>query len=128
MFMQLRAWHAVVPSLPCLLLAGLIAAAATNQRDLRPIYRVAGLRRAVGRDPGQWQGRTVVVRGRMATYDTWSAPDSIVQAIVLVDPGAAYESTALPVVLGSEDPLRAVLRRLPVLGTLVPAPQVPHWG
>jgi hypothetical protein len=34
----------------------------------------------------------------------------------------------LPVAWAGPDPLPAFLRRLPVLGTLVPAPQVPRWG
>jgi hypothetical protein len=124
----MRAWHAVLASLLGLVPAGLVAAAALNHRDLRPIYRVADLRRAVGRDPGSWLGRTVVVRGRMATYSTWSAPDSIVKATVLVDPGTAYDTTALSVVLGSEDPLLTFLRHVPLLGEQVPAPQALRWG
>jgi hypothetical protein len=107
------------------LLLGLTAAAAFNHQE---IYRVADLQRAVARDPGQWLGRTALVRGRLATYDTWSAPDSIVHAIALVDPGASYDTMALPVVLGGDDPLVALLRHVPVLGEHLPTLQAPRWG
>jgi hypothetical protein len=93
-----------------------------------PRYSVTDLQRQVARDPGGWIGRTVLVRGRVATDRTWSAPDSIVTRIALIDPGAPGETTVLSLVWGSADPVRAFLRRLPLLGRVAPKAQVLQLG
>src|SRR2546421_11906922 len=51
-----------------------------------PVYTVAQIQRAVARDPEGWDGRQVLVQGCVVIYHTWSAPDSIVTRIDLVDP------------------------------------------
>src|SRR5579864_2108909 len=41
-----------------------------------PVYRITDLQRQVARDPGDWIGQAVLVRGMTAIDRTWSAPDS----------------------------------------------------
>jgi hypothetical protein len=93
-----------------------------------PPYSVTDLQRQVTSDPGRWIGRTVLVQGTLATDRTWSAPDSIVTRIDLIDPGAPGDTTRLSLAVGSADPVRAFWRRLPLLGRLAPRTQVLHWG
>jgi hypothetical protein len=94
----------------------------------RPVFSVAALQRQVVRDPGDWLGLTVRVRGRAATYKTWSPPDSIVTRVELRDADTPFSSSGLPLVWDGGDPLLTSLRQLPLLGQLVPPPQVIRWG
>ncbi len=93
-----------------------------------PVYTVAGVDRALAQDPRAWSGLTVLVQGRVAVDRTWSPPDSIVTRLALVDPGRAGGVRLLYLQWGSADPLLAALRRLPLLGRLVPQPQRPQVG
>jgi hypothetical protein len=79
--------------------------------------------------PAAWRySPLVLVQGRAARYRTWSAPDSIVTRLALVEPGRADSTMSLSLQWGSPDPLLASWRRLPVVGRLVPPPQRPQWG
>lgn len=92
-----------------------------------PVYTLAAVERALARDPRAWVGRMVRVQGRVAIGRTWSPPDSIVTRLVLVDPGYAAGVWPLDLQWGRPDPWLAALRRLPLLGRLVP-PQRLHVG
>lgn len=118
------------------ILLGLAAAlwsGAERLPDLRnalstPVYTVESLQRAAARDPADWLGRTVLVRGQAVTYLTWSAPDSVVHRMDLVDPPPArHYMVRVALEWGHPDPLLALLRRLPVVGRWAPQPQRLYW-
>jgi hypothetical protein len=46
---------------------------------------------------------------------------------VLTDPGVTDGAEALPVVAAPAPPLVWFLRRLPLIGSVAPAPQQPRW-
>lgn len=93
-----------------------------------PVYTVADVEHVLVQAPRAWSGRTVLVQGRVAVDRTWSPPDSIVTRLALVDPGRADGLRPLYLQWGRPDPWLAVLRRLPLLGRLVPPPQRPRVG
>jgi hypothetical protein len=101
----------------------LAAALHTRITTEEQVYSVNDLHQQVAHDPRHWLGRTLLVQGRVALDHTWSPPDSIVTRIELVDPGTSGVSLAW----GGETPLMQALRRLPLLGRLVPRPQVLRW-
>jgi hypothetical protein len=70
----------------------------------------------------------VLVQRHLALDRTWSAPDSIVTRIELMNREASGGRPGLPLAWGSADALLVFLRRLPLLGNLLPAPQRLHWG
>jgi hypothetical protein len=106
-----------------------LATALSTQRIAAegPTYGVGDLQRQVAGDPGRWIGRTVLVRGRVAMDRTWSAPDSIGTRFELLDPGTPGGTPSLLLDWGGADQLLVSLRRLPLIGRLVPQPQVLRW-
>lgn len=104
------------------------AALSTHDSLLGPVVTVAQVERALIREPNGWGGRILLVRGR-ATHDvTWQAPDSLAAQLALVDVGGAPGTPPLALAWGQPDPLLTALRRLPLVGSLAPRPQWPHWG
>jgi len=93
-----------------------------------PVYTVTQVWRQVAHHPAGSAGRVVLVRGRAVTYRTWSAPDSIVARLELIDPQVPSGMARLSLGWGRPDPLLAGLRRLPLVGRLAPRPQRPRWG
>jgi hypothetical protein len=95
-----------------------------------PVYSVAAVQAGLAQDAGAWVGRTVRARGMVLFSGclSWDAggsapcPDA---SVYLLDQDGAH---LLPVVAGQSDPLLAALRRLPLAGRLVPAPQQIRWG
>lgn len=108
------------------------------------VYTVADVERRLARDPMDWVGRTVLVRGQPDSYILavpagivrhsplplrwlWQAPVSIVMRIGLVDPGRLNSPRPLALHWGDPDRLLTFLRRLPMAGRFAPRPQWLHW-
>lgn len=130
----------------------LIAALALGRGDMQGgVYPVAALRKALARHPDALVGRTIRVEGVVPlplTFSVCSAGAAgcadAEQAYLLYPPDNQYtipgkrgtlefdyeapSGTTLPLVMGQADPLPAALRRLPVLGSLAPAPQRLRFG
>jgi hypothetical protein len=121
----------LVALLSMLLVAGLAATALGRQGGRSPVYSVAALRAGLDRDPGAWLNRTLRVRGVAAPCEvTMSGPNSPCRGglPVLLDDTAVHEDAALPLGRGRPDPAYAALRRIPLLGHLVPSPPYFAWG
>lgn len=96
------------------------------------IYTLAALRTQVQRAPQGWVGKTVRVHALLITCNdvtpvSGSSPCQDWQ-LALLDPQATHGTWKLPVLLGFAPPLLTVLRRVPLLGDLAPAPQVLRRG
>jgi len=123
------------------LVVGLLAVAAcawissTISRSLPvgldgPVYTVAQVRDELGRVPAQWAGHTVQIRGILQSSPTWpcaftggSCAATETQLIDAGTPGAA----GLTVAITPAEPFMRWLRRLPLLGPLLPS-QTLQWG
>jgi hypothetical protein len=95
-----------------------------------PVYSVATLQVGLAHQPDVWLGRTVRVRGVAVP------PGCVVRESMLCmkeSSGLAYlvdpaTFASLPLSRGAANALLAVVRHLPLAGTLAPAAQTPHWG
>jgi hypothetical protein len=96
--------------------------AASRQLENVRVYMVAQVQTHLARDAQWWVGRTILVQGMVAGEPAYHPIPS------LVDTDAAATVAPLPLVWTGLDPLRAYLRRLPVLGRLVPRAQAVRWG
>jgi hypothetical protein len=106
------------------LLIAVCGAALTTTRQLAGsrVYSVAQVQRQLARDARWWLGRTILVRGMVAGEPAYHPAPSL----VAVDAAAPVDP--LPLAWAGVDPLRAYLRRLPVLGSLAPQAQAVRWG
>jgi hypothetical protein len=95
-------------------------------------YTVAQVDGLLARETGYWRDRIVVVRANAEPCPWWGAAARLEhcagQSLVLL--GAPSEAAAepLPVLRPAAQPLLSILRRLPLLGALLPAPRVLHAG
>jgi hypothetical protein len=123
----------------CLVALGLAVAALWAGRTLLGagggatidrVYTVAEMLAGLDRQPDAWLGRVVRVRGMALSSGclAWdaggSAPCRDRAAYLLGGDGASV----LQVTGHAPDPLVAALRRLPLVGRLVPGPLVVRWG
>jgi hypothetical protein len=97
------------------------------------VYSVADVRSHLAEDPRRWLGRTLLVRGEaIAAACVESAATAILCApprVFLTDPGPSLAvRPLLPLVSASPDPWLTSVRRLPLLGSVLPPSQVVHWG
>jgi hypothetical protein len=96
-----------------------------------PVYTVAALRAHLAHDPAAWLDRPLRVRAMASVCPAWdeAAHGSPCQTWVpaLSDPSVTDGAEALPVVATPASPLVAFLRRLPLIGSVLPAPQQPRW-
>jgi hypothetical protein len=146
----------LVMALAALVLAGglalVVATSSKGAFALGPVYTVAQLRAGLADNPRAWIGRTLLVRGVAIGPIGLSCPPNASCPLAwpaLIDAGAGNGPTlplvavsvgrvlripsvsvgrVLPLSLGPADPLLALLRRLPLVGRLVPGPQVLRWG
>jgi hypothetical protein len=118
------------------LLLGLLAliglGVTTNRTRRNPelVYSVAAVQSGLTHDPAAWANRILLVRGEAVAIDCTMAP-----AMVLCgsprfglrdsDPAARREQLDLTWAGGTS--LLSFLRRVPLLGAMVPAPQVIRW-
>jgi hypothetical protein len=116
---------ACVPTLVGLLLAAVMVLTA-HQNPVR-VYSVATAHAALARAPGQWIGHTLYVHGRLDGCPRAPASCPLWQPR-LFDPAVATGRGALPVALLPSESWLLILRRLPLLGALLPAPREVRWG
>jgi hypothetical protein len=114
------------------LATGLALAAGCGHRHEGPVYSVADLRAHLADNPGAWLGRTVWVRGVAGTCLDAARQGGKVLGCRnwppdLSDPASVGARVSLPLVWGSQDPLLALLRRVPLLSGSVPAAPAPLW-
>lgn len=120
-----------IPLLVALLALVLVALAEVtiNRERLEQdrVYTVTEMRAELAHDRAAWLGRTVRVRGFLLGCPRAVCPghEPKVSPPLLMD--LTQPAYGLAVAWTGPDPLSSFLRRLPVVGTLVPAPQVPHW-
>jgi hypothetical protein len=118
-----------------MVLASTAALSAIRLTAQGPVYRVAELRRHLDREPQAWVGRVLLVRGEvvpcMAVPSVGERPCAALVSGPGQPSGAAPRGAAgdpLTLVRGEQPPGPALLRSLPLLGSLLPAPQSLHWG
>jgi hypothetical protein len=100
------------------------------------VYSVAAVEAKLAQDPGSWLGRTIQVRGEIVPCMFPSSAGGGSCAELTSDSGRLEghpkpempTAIALEVVRGGLDPVRRVLRGIPLLERLVPSPQEPQWG
>jgi hypothetical protein len=115
------------------LATGLAAVALRSRLDHGPVYTVAQVQAQLARRPRAWTNRALLLRGVAevagCVVDT---PDGQLLCgparAVLGDAGPPPTGASLPLALAGSDPLLAVVRRVPLLGGLLPAGQMVHWG
>jgi hypothetical protein len=104
----------------------LIMLATGSQVSHDPVYPVAKVQAGLAHQPGVWVGRTVRVRGIAGVCLASDHPQSCSHGpMYLMD--AIRSDAVLPLVQGRQDAVPAFLRRLPLVGTVVPAPEVLQW-
>ena len=109
-------------------LALVVSTVSTGVGALGPVYTVSELRTGLADNPHAWLGHTVLVRG-VALGPTCPPNASCVFAWpVLVDADATGPDSSLLLSMGPANSLLALLRRLPLLGRLMPGPQLLRWG
>jgi hypothetical protein len=123
--------------------AGLMLVVMHQVGAVNSVYTVTELRTDLTHDPRAWVGHVVLVRGTV-TGCGFGRPCPLVMVVrcatrglcrpiglpgmMLVDQPTASWLRGLPVQLGTETPQLAFLRRLPLVGRVVPPPQVVRWG
>lgn len=127
---------ALLGPLLALAIALLVGVAAVGgHTDSGPVYSVAAVRAHLAHDPGRWVGRTLLVRGEVVPCLAMPSADNGLCAALAPRGWQPPSPTPwraaidpLPLVHASIDPFLGRIRRLPLLGDLLPAPQVPQWG
>jgi hypothetical protein len=103
----------------------------TDQRAGGPLYTVAALRAHLAHDPAAWLDRPLRVQAVASVCTTWDEAahgrPCLTWGPALTDPGVTDGAGALPVVAAPAPPLVSFLRRLPLIGSVLPAPQQPRW-
>ncbi len=136
----------LVVAVGLVLIASTVTAVVGHANPAAPIYSLAQVQAGLYRNPQAWAGRTVRVRAQMETLDgnetaqplssrpspydnLLSMPPGSRMEIILgppfsshADPSASYPAVSLFVGPRVADPLRSALRRLPVIGRMVPTP------
>jgi hypothetical protein len=101
-----------------------------NSRDTNTVYSVAALRARLDRQPGAWVEQAVLVRavaGRCIDWVGVQGSTCVQWSQELLDADAS-RADVLPLVIRPMPPLQAFLRRLPLMGRLVPTAPVVYWG
>jgi hypothetical protein len=126
-----RAWGPIGPlvaaacvvAVMALVIAQYLPAPGTGS-DSSPVYSMAQIQAHLTQQPERWLGRTVRLWALAQPCPTWGSPHSALQCAgwrpVLVDPDDTALDPPLPLVTGSRTPLLGLLRRLPLVGGLLP--------
>jgi hypothetical protein len=110
------------------LVAGLCMQTRGTATAAGPVYTVAQVQALLAHQPRAWTSRTLLLRGVAATVGCWVyTADSLALCVpprmVLGDADPAAAVAPFPLAWAGPDPLLALVRRVPVLGGFVPAPQ-----
>jgi hypothetical protein len=109
-------------------LALVVSTVSTGVGALGPVYTVSELQAGLADNPHAWLGHTVLLRGVALVPACPPNASCVVAWPALVDAEAPPPRSYLPLSMGPANPLLALLRRLPLVGRLVPGPQVLRWG
>jgi hypothetical protein len=111
---------------------GLVVAIAAGSRVTRgPVYSAAQVQGHLAHDSQTWVGRIVRVRGvARACYIRLEQGHfrCMPQQARLSDPDVATTSESLPLIMADPQPALTFMRRIPQLGSLLPALQTADWG
>jgi hypothetical protein len=120
----------LVALLPLVLGSGITAVCITSHSNRVPLITVADVRGLLVRSPAAWLGRTVAVRGIAVTSgcQTWPYPENTSCRDWVRGLADSRRTEVLPLAYGAPNPLLAYLRGVPMLGSLVPPPQLLRWG
>jgi hypothetical protein len=120
----------VLPGL--VLVTGLELVASASHMNHRRVYTVAEVQAHLADDPRAWLGRIVRVRGIARACQPSGSPARVLfcrrRPQDLLDPGPVGASDPMPLAWSARGSWLTVLRRVPVLGQLMPAPQRLRWG
>ena len=111
-------------------LSALEAARSAGQRSGGPVYTVAALRAHLAEHPEAWVDRPLRVRALADICSDWYVWAAGVTICIATQPVLADldgDGQPLPLAWGSAPPLAEVLRRLPLLKAVMPAPQEVRW-
>jgi hypothetical protein len=99
-----------------------------NGAQAGQVYSVGAVVAASQHYPTGWVGQTIQLRAVAWPCLGWATGPCLTATPVLTDPGAGGS----PAILALADPrpgsLLALLRGVPLVAALLPAPQVPRWG
>ena len=102
--------------------------AASDGRHQGDVYPLSMVWDHLQRDPGHWLGRTIRVRAVAEPCPWWDrferAQHCAGLQVVLIDADGAAPAAPLPLEPPATHPLVTTLRRLPLLGRLLPRPDV----
>ena len=120
-------------ALVCLVVAsGLALARIGSHLDQDPLYSLAAMRAQLARQPQAWVGKTVAIRAIVAPCPWWGGTARLRHCggrqLVLFGDSAGVPADPLPLVRPPSHSLLAALRALPLVGALLPAPPLLHWG
>jgi hypothetical protein len=120
----------LVGLLGLLLAASLALATLPGRRDQGRLYTVVQVEDGLAHQPERLLGQTVQLRAIAEQCPLWGTPDSGLHCMgsqpVLVDQEASL-TAPLPLTWRPQSPLLAFLRRVPLLGGIVPARQGVGW-
>jgi hypothetical protein len=118
-----------------LLLAGVLAVVAYHRPlDQKRVYSVAQVVAHLASHSGAWTDRTLLLRGMAVVVGGHCEASRPKPASACPSAWAALadfgptDSALLLLTWAGPDPLLAVVRRVPQLGGLLPAPQAVDWG
>ena len=115
----------IVVLLGMVLVTGFVVSAVERSGALDTrVYTVPQVQAALARHPGDWQGRTIRLRGTVMTI-----PCPVSACPLYFQEARRVASVPLLVPsFGAALPWEATLRRVPILGVLVPAPRQADYG
>jgi hypothetical protein len=109
-------------------LALVVSTVFTGVGAVAPVYTVSELRAGLADNRHAWLGHTVLVRGVALGPACPPNASCVLAWPALVDADATGPGSSLPLSMGPANSLLALLRRLPLVGRLVPGPQRLRWG
>jgi hypothetical protein len=129
----MRPWLRALPVLLGLtVLAAVLIAAGRDSAVPSRVYTAGEVRAGLARHPQAWLNRTLLVRGvagiACCHWNTADASQCAPAQAILGAAGPGMARAALGLAWAGPDPLLTVVRRMPLLGRLVPAPAVIRWG
>jgi hypothetical protein len=113
------------------LFTGLVLAALGSRPHQEPVYGVSALRAHLEQDPAAWLNRPLRIRAvaeRCAAWVGTPGTPCLDAQPTFLDAQAADSASYLRLGWASPSSLRAVLRRLPAIGRLIPAAPPIRWG
>jgi hypothetical protein len=113
-----------------LALIGLGVTTVRTRRTPEPVYSVVAVQSGLTHNPAAWANRILLVRGEAVAIGCTTAAEVGLcgpPRFGLRDPAPAATREQLDLTWAGGTPLLTFLRRVPLVGTIVPAPQVIRW-